>query len=105
MITNVLPISARPCNDVYIVDVTPEMAAQWLAAGRFNRRVNHAAVASYERQINAGLWRCSHQGIAFTREGVLIDGQHRLLAVVRTGKTVRMTVFTDEPLENFQFID
>jgi len=105
MTISVLPTSARPYTNVYTVDVTPELAKLWLAVGRFNRRVNYSAVAKYVRQIDAGLWRCTHQGIAFTREGILIDGQHRLLAVVKTGKTVQMIVFTDEPLENFQFID
>jgi len=105
MTISVLPTSARPYPNVYTVDVTPELARLWLAVGRFNRRVNYSAVAKYVRQINAGLWRCTHQGIAFTREGVLIDGQHRLLAVVKTGKTVQMIVFTNEPIENFAFID
>jgi hypothetical protein len=105
MTISILPTTARPYSNVYTVDVTPELAKLWLAVGRFNRRVNYSAVAKYVRQINAGLWRCTHQGVAFTREGVLIDGQHRLLAVVKTGKTVRMIVFTDEPIENFAFID
>ena len=105
MSISILSVSARPCSNVYYIDVTPELATRWLAAGRFNRRVNNSAVARYERQINSGLWRCTHQGIAFTREGILIDGQHRLLAVIKTGKTVRMVVFADEPIENFAFID
>ena len=100
-----LPVSARPFSNVYIVDVTPELAKQWLDASRFNRKVNYAAVAKYVRQIESGLWCRTHQGIAFTGECILIDGQHRLLAVVKTGKTVPMLVFTDEPQENFAFID
>ena len=102
---SVLPTSARPYTNVYVVNVTPELAKIWLAIGRFNRRVNYSAVAKYVRQIDAGLWCRTHQGIAFTNEGVLIDGQHRLLAIVKTGKTVPMLVFTNEPQENFAFID
>jgi len=60
MTISVLPTSARPYPNVYIVDVTPELAKLWLAVGRFNRRVNYSAVAKYVRQINAGLWRCTH---------------------------------------------
>ena len=57
MTLSVLPTSAHPCANVYYVDVTPELAARWLAVGRFNRRVNYSAVAKYVRQINGGLRR------------------------------------------------
>lgn len=102
---NFLPVSARSFNNAYIVDVTPELAKAWLDAGRFNRTVNYETVERYVRQIQSGLWRRTHQGVAFTRENILIDGQHRLLAVMRTGVTVPMLVFVDEPIENFTFID
>ncbi len=36
-----LPVSARPFSNVYIVDVTPELAKQWFDASRFNRKANY----------------------------------------------------------------
>jgi len=100
-----LPATARRFMNSYVVDVTPELARKWLALARFNREVNDAVVALYVRQIKEGLWQRTHQGVALTKAGVLIDGQHRLLAVIRANQTVPMIVFVDEPEANFEFID
>jgi len=105
MSIQLLPATARRRMNSYVVDVTPELARKWLDLARFNRDINDAVVSQYVRQIKEGLWRCTHQGIALTRARVLIDGQHRLLAVIEAGRTVPMTVFVDEPEENFEFID
>jgi len=39
-------------------------------------------------QMKANLWRRTHQGIAFDTNGRLIDGQHRMWAIVESGCTV-----------------
>lgn len=100
-----LPPSATPLSNTYIVNVTPEIARGWLDVGCFNRKIDPEAVSKYVRMIQSGLWKRTHQGIAFTKEGILLDGQHRLLAVIKTGMTVPMVVFIDEAQENFEFID
>ena len=101
-----LPTNARPYNNAYIVYVTPEMAKQWLNdCNNFNRPFKQAVVDMYVQQIKSGLWRRTHQGIAFDTNGILIDGQHRLMAIVNTNVTVSMLIFVDEPKENFEFID
>ena len=105
MSIQLLPPSARRFTNSYVVDMTPELASKWFDLARFNREINDTIVALYVRQIKEGLWRRTHQGIALTKAGVLIDGQHRLLAIIKTGQTVPMIVFVDEPEENFEFID
>lgn len=101
----ILPYGATPFSNVFVVDVTPEIARQWLVYNRINRPARPDVVRKYVQQIESGLWKRTHQGVAFTREGALLDGQHRLFAVVETGKTVQMLVFTNEPAENYEFID
>jgi len=105
MSSQFLPATARRFTNAYIVDVTPELAQQWLDLAGFNRSIDYAVVALYVRQIKEGLWRRTHQGVAITKSSILIDGQHRLVAVVKAGITVPMIVFVDEPEENFEFID
>ena len=108
MKTSLLPTNARPYNSAYIVYVTPELAKKWLTmANNFNRPIKQAVVDMYVRQIKSGLWRRTHQGIAFDANGILIDGQHRLMAIVNSGVTVPMPmlIFMDEPKENYEFID
>jgi hypothetical protein len=52
---------------------------------------------------NGGL--VTHQGIAFDVNGVLVDGQHRLAAVVEADQPVEMTVFTEVPEGAFDVLD
>jgi hypothetical protein len=49
--------------------------------------------------MKRGYWALNHQPIAFDEEGNLLDGQHRLAAIVRSGKTIRMLVARNVPRE------
>jgi len=101
-----LPANARPYNNAYTVYITPELAQKWLKlTNNFNRPIKQEVVDMYVRQIKSGLWRRTHQGVAFDANGILIDGQHRLMAIVNTNVTVPLLVFIDEPEENYEFID
>lgn len=76
-----------------VIDITPEKAQKWLGRNHpDNRGVAHNRVEAFAGDMREGHWKVTHQGIAFDAEGRLIDGQHRLLAVVSSGKTVRMMV-------------
>ena len=100
-----LPRKARPYTNAYIATVTPEMAREWMLKNNFNRQVRQDIVADYVRQIREGRWCRTHQGIAFTENGMLLDGQHRLLAIIETGIAVPMLIFINEPAENHIAID
>ena len=102
---NLIPKTSRPCNNTYIVNVTPEMARMWLDLNNFNRPKKPEVVAKYVRQIREKRWRLTHQGLAFTEDGILLDGQHRLFAIIECGVTLPMRVFLNEPAENFAVID
>ncbi|SDC25134.1 hypothetical protein [Actinokineospora iranica] len=72
-----------------LMAVTPEMAKAWLAeTNTHNRSLRHSAVAAYARDMGAGRWRTSGEAIKFAADGTLLDGQHRLAAIVRAGVTV-----------------
>ncbi|MFC8463365.1 hypothetical protein [Streptomyces sp. NPDC057250] len=83
-------VPARPV----VMYVTPEIAQDWLDYRNVshNRAVSHVTVRTYARRIKASKFKCTHQGIGFNREGFLIDGQHRLLAIIQTGIAVRLFV-------------
>jgi hypothetical protein len=53
--------------------------------------------------MTSGHWRQTHQGIAFDEKGKLIDGQHRLAAIMMANKTISMPVTFDVPNNNDQF--
>lgn len=77
-------------RDGYVV--TPALAKQWLEKNTNNRNVNFAKVKKMAKDMREGHWDTTHQGIAIATDGTLVDGQHRLMAVVESGVTVRMNV-------------
>ena len=77
------------------IDITPELASLYIQKNiPNNRRIDANRVASYALAMKSGDWKCTHQGIGFDTDGNLIDGQHRLSAIIRSGVTVRMAVTT-----------
>lgn len=75
-----------------IVDVTPGQAELWLAKNTDNRRIRPATVARYSRDMETGSFLENGSAVCFAKDGTLLDGQHRLEAVVQSGATVRMLV-------------
>lgn len=88
-----------------ILDITPEMAARWLERNSHNRFLAPGTVAELSTAMTNGTWRLTHQGIAISSEGDLVDGQHRLAAVVHSRQTVRMAVTFDAEMDTFGVLD
>jgi hypothetical protein len=86
-------------------DIGPEVAADYLKSNIDNRRIRRAAVARFAADMRAGRWRQTHQGISFGGDGRILDGQHRLMAIVAAGVTVRMLVTRGQDPDNFTVID
>lgn len=55
-----------------------------------NQSKNHSAAIA--KDIRDGVFYTTHQGIAFDVEGVLVDGQHRLAAIVAADRGVWLLV-------------
>lgn len=62
--------------------ITPEVAKDYLFMNRVNRRLQINTVNFYSRQMREGLWRLNGDAIRFAETGLLLDGQHRLMAVL-----------------------
>jgi hypothetical protein len=87
------------------VNVTPELAREYLAHNTGNRPVDRSHVRRLADELRGGRWRRTHQGIAFDSQGVLKDGQHRLLAIIDTGIPAMLQVTTDVDPEAMDAID
>ncbi len=85
-------LSNPSCLQSQWLDVTPAMATRWLKNNFRNRPISQDIVTAYARDMRLGLWTATHQGIAFNDRDELIDGQHRLLAIVQSGRTIRIMV-------------
>jgi len=65
--------------------ITEEVAKIYLASMTRNRPVVKKKVDYYSDIMRRGQWcESTHQGIAFNENGELVDGQHRLLAIINT---------------------
>jgi hypothetical protein len=75
------------------VKITPKKAAEFLAKlFKGQRHVTRTHVMSLAEKMREGTFIDTSQDVAFDWFDRLIDGQHRLLAVIESGVTVEMTV-------------
>jgi hypothetical protein len=86
-------------------DINPTTAAQYLESMEGNRAVRQSRVDFYAAQMRAGLWRETHQGIAFDHQLHMIDGQHRMWAIVESGCTIRIMVTRGVNAEDVVVVD
>lgn len=86
--------------------ITPELAREWLGEkNEDNRRQRESYSADLVETRRRGEWKLTHQGIAFTRSGKLVDGQHRLRMVDLSGEPIQAFVTTGLADDVFDAID
>lgn len=65
--------------------VTPELAMEWLEYNfENNRSIKRSYVEKLKLEMTSGSFKVTHQAIAFDEGGKLIDGQHRLTAIMES---------------------
>jgi hypothetical protein len=79
-------------ESVELVDITPELAREWLGFNTHNRNVRQRVVLAYAADMAEGSWQWNGESVKFAADGTLLDGQHRLAAIVESGVTVQMLV-------------
>lgn len=87
-----MPATINKLN-IQQVAVSPELAAEWLKHIPAHQRApSKAVVRRYAADMEAGRWGETADPIRFDNGGALIDGQHRLMAVVESGVTITFVV-------------
>ena len=79
------------------VFVTPEIANGWLKTNPRNRTIKATAKNKLVTDMKNGEWVTTHQGIAISPSGKLLDGHHRLEAVAESGIACWMWVAFNAP--------
>lgn len=91
---------------IEVKEVTPEMAKDILENhNNLNRHRNKAHVKALLNNMKQGTWRFNGDTIRFDKDGELIDGQHRLAALVEFGKPLQMIVISGFDKETMRTID
>ena len=69
------------------------------------RRLSAATVERYALDMAAGLWAENGDSIRISKAGNLLDGRHRLTAIVKAGISLRILVVTDIEASCLRTID
>jgi hypothetical protein len=85
--------------------VTPALAAKWLKLNIDNRKQRGSYINDIAGAMRRGEWQATHQGIAFSKTGRLLDGQHRLEAIVKSDIEVEVLVVVGLDESTFSVID
>jgi hypothetical protein len=76
--------------------ITPSLAQNMLETsartGFINRNISQVMVRIYAQQMKKGEWILSNDAICIDNEGAIINGQHRLQAIILSGCSVMMLV-------------
>lgn len=91
--------------DVQLVNVTPDMAASFLGANTRNRPLSQSRVHNLASAMSRGEWVVNGDAIRIGSDGVLLDGQHRLAAIIKSGVTVKSLVVGGVDPKAFKTID
>ena len=99
------PRKTSPKPTLEYMKVDPALASLWLTKNVANRKVRPARVEQYARLMKTGNWNLSSDVISFDTKGNLQNGQHRLLAVIKSGRTVTLGVQRNAPVSAMEVID
>ncbi|MBO1076146.1 hypothetical protein [Roseomonas marmotae] len=88
-----------------IETITPQIAEAYLTHNTRNRKIVAAHVDAIARDIRAGNWMMNAQPICFARDGRLLNGQHRLSAVIQAGEPIEVPVMRGLPEEAYATYD
>lgn len=91
--------SAAPASShqarIEVIDAA--LAARYLRLNLAGRRVVKSHVEALARDIRRGRWMANGQPICFSASGLLINGQHRLLAVIAAQGRIEVPVVRGLP--------
>jgi hypothetical protein len=85
--------------------ITPHVAKEMLERMETNRPLSDATVSRYARDMAQGRWNNNGQGIVLSEDGTLLDGQHRLRAVLVSQTPISMLVVRGADKKTFITMD
>lgn len=88
-----------------IETITPEKASGYVTDGVFNRDVVESHVMYLANQMRSGSWKENGQSVVFDDRGRLLDGQHRMQAVILAKTPVKMMVVRGVDSKTFSTMD
>lgn len=91
--------------NVKVIEVTPELAHQYLESNETNRPLSIRTVNELTQAILNNEWQLNGESIKFDRDRKMIDGQHRCQAVINSHRGIRTYVSFGLPSDSFKTLD
>jgi len=86
--------------------ITPDIARQYLSLNKNNRRIREPKIVQYVKDMLSGRWKeGTAECIKISNTGNILDGQHRLTAIVKSGMSIKMHVATGLDESVFSVLD
>ena len=85
--------------------ITPDKAERYLSHNDSNRNVKEDHVNFLASEMKLGKWKFTAEPIKIGEDGRLLDGQHRLLAIVKSNKSFEFLVVKNLDNEIFDVLD
>lgn len=88
-----------------VMSIDPATAANFLQKNDSNRPLSKNTVEAYANAMKRGEWVLNGEPIVFDKTGRLSNGQHRLSAVIKSGKAIDVLVVSGVSEESFKTFD
>jgi len=85
--------------------ITPDRAFELLEHNTKNRNIRQSLIDRYAREMKAGRWRLNGETIIISDTGRILDGQHRLWAVIEADTPIQTAMAYDVDEDTFDTID
>lgn len=82
---------------IVVKTITPADAQCFLATSRGNRTISRQTVEAMARDMERGAWALNGESIVFDNDGHLVEGHHRLNAVIKANVPVTMSLIYNAP--------
>lgn len=82
---------------VCVANITPQKAVKILSGNTNNRNLRQNRINVYSSEMTTGNWKSNGVPIVIGNDGELKDGQHRLQACIKSGKTMKNTLIVYLP--------
>jgi hypothetical protein len=88
-----------------VESVDPSFAAHLLQGNTNNRSLSRSTVDMYAAAMKRGEWMMNGEGIVISESGKVLNGQHRLHAVLKSGVAVQLLIVQGVPDSSFKTFD
>jgi hypothetical protein len=86
--------------------ITPDLASQLLQNNFNNRKIKQPVVDRYAKDIQEGRWKeDTAEMIKISKSGTILDGQHRLMAIIKANKGIWLHLATELDESIFDVLD